>query len=202
MLHITRLRREKSLSSMTVDVTINVIVTVYYFQRLLSVVSEHARIEELRRRGTATQSGATRTSQHIVIPSSSEQGEGRTSTTKSAGNTRKSKVLVSVDEDLIDIITKSTFLNLMGMLSSCVVIGYLVYLMSTDTINLYMSGALRCLDGMVNTFCVFLVFRFAAPYYDIGCKCCHFGMRRCCKRLAMKMVIRRLPHSQTTIITL
>ena len=96
---------------------------------------------------------------------------------------------VSVDEDLINVVTKSTLLNLCGVLSSCVLIGYFIYLMETGGMDPMMTIGFRCLDGLMNTFCIFLVFAFAAPYYDIGCKCCHFAMRNCCKKVATTVVM-------------
>ena len=89
---------------------------------------------------------------------------------------------------LMNTVTKSTLLNLVGALSNITLIGYLSYLSAEDISNPFVAGSLRLLDGMINTFCMFLVFAFAAPFYNGSCKWCHLRMRSCCARITERVL--------------
>merc|ERR1719474_2401835 len=96
----------------------------------------------------------------------------------------------TVDGSLMNTVTKSTLLDLIGVLSSCSLISYLAYLSANEISEPFVAGSLRCLDGMINTFCMFFVFGFTSPLYQRACKCCHVSIRKCCVR-STEMAVNR-----------
>merc|ERR1719295_707093 len=129
-----------------------------------------------------------------------EDKQSSISTTRSTtGNSGKIKV--SLDLDFMNVMTKSTLLNLIGVLANFVVIGYLLYLIVTDTPNPTMAASVRCLDGLINCTCIFLAFKFSSKFYYFGCKCCHRRLRSCCKKIPKTVVRTRIAASASSVIT-
>ena len=159
----------------TLVTTIDLIVTILYFQRFLFTIIEQAEVQEKEHVGS-------------VSPSNSKSGD--------SSKLPETNVLsVLINEQFVNVITKNVLLNLIGMISTCVVIVCIMYEIygkpNTAKPQLYLTVALRCIDGVVNTTCIYLAFSFASPYYDFGCKYCHLGMRSCCRKIAKKVVEKR-----------
>jgi len=95
---------------------------------------------------------------------------------------------ISVENKMFQSLTKTTLLNLIGMLSTlsiiCIFMNDAVSAREIPTVSPYMTIGLRCLDGIINTFCIYLVFQFAEPVYERSCKYCHRGMQSSCLHLA------------------
>ena len=159
--------KERSAITNSIIVTVDIVVTIYFFQRLMSVVIMQAKVQN--------------------DAESTLQCES-TVNSQSVQSTTSEGIRVTVDEKLMNTVTKSTFLNLVGVLSTFALIGYLSYLSAEDISNPFVLGSLRLLDGMINTFCMFLVFGFAAPFYNGSCKWCHLRMRRCCARTTERVL--------------
>ena len=155
----------------TIIMVMDLFVTGYYFRRFLSVVIMQAKVQSSRACTTLTVTADLASS-----PGPFPQPE-------------KTKVIL--DQKFIDLITKSTLLNLIGVLSSCVLIGYLLYLTVTDTHDPSMGFSLQCLDAVINTVCIFLTFAVSSKYYDFGCKYCHRGLRRGCTKIPEAVILRR-----------
>lgn len=193
----------------------DIIVMFLYCHRLLTVVIMRAEIqdsqspmyplqshEQITAEGdfefSVTESGSL---QYDVVPLSkpsvlsvpSSSVQTVQSSAESTRSNKSMKLKVTVDQKFVNVITKSTILNLIGALSTLMFIGYLGYLRMTDTKEPTLP-ALRCLDGVINTICVFLTFGFSHRYYNFGCKYCHREMRRCCKKLP-KSAVRRSHQS-------
>ena len=100
------------------------------------------------------------------------------------------KFVIKVDERIVTTITKSTLLSLIGILSSMWLHLEMIIEISqgsTDPVN---HSAVMCIDGGINLICMYLVFTFSKPYYEIGCKYCHIGMSKCCLFLTKKAVLK------------
>ena len=169
-----------------VIVLCDLIVTGYYFRRFLTLLITIAEMKNKSVRHCAAESGSLEkvvsTTQSTVTNDSSPSATSPDSPSPETSiDVALPKLVqahtVKVDYNLINLITKSTLLNLIGVLSSCMVIGYLVYAVITDTREPFIAAALRCLDGVINTTCIFLVFAFSSEVYNFGCKYCHRGLR-------------------------
>ncbi len=181
---------EKAIAQYSVIAVLDLIVTVYYFAKFLSIIISQAEVQQEAPSRSSSSVHVQTTSSSMDLEGNGTKSEGKG--TKSEGRSPKTDgINVTVNQDLVDVVAKSTLLNLIGMSSSCMLIGYLIYLVETRTIDPMFGVGLRCIDAMINTLCIFLVFGFSAKYYDFGCKCCHFGMSRCCNKVAESMVRRK-----------
>merc|ERR1719295_634224 len=117
----------------------------------------------------------------------SDNDNQRTPSVQERGSTFR-KLKVTLDPDFMNVITKSTLLNFIGVLSNFAIIGYLLYVIVTDTFNLKMGASFRCLDSLINCICIFLAFGFSSRWYHFVCKCCHNRLRSCCKKLPKTLI--------------
>merc|ERR1712083_411383 len=79
------------------------------------------------------------------------QHNGRTTTT------HRVERKVTVDEKMIDLITKSTLLSVIGMTSSSIVVIYLLSLAGNTWAGPSVGMAIRGLDAVINIVCMYLV---------------------------------------------
>jgi len=102
---------------------------------------------------------------------------------------------VHVDKNLVRTITKSTLLSLIGIMTSFWLHIEMIVMAIKGESDGALVRALASIDGGINVICMYLVFAFARPYYDIGCKVCHVAMSKCCIVATKRAVVRA--HSTT-----
>ena len=195
-----------SMSSHLISFIINISVTGYYFRGLLSLVTAQATVEWIRctmcnqhtnQHVNQGMNPLNRNHNVLKVPLLHKMATAHLDSPSDLDSERR-RMTVMINERLIDVITKSTLLNFIGQISSCTLIGYISYQCAViiehqipDIEERWFTALLRCIDGVINTVCMFLVFGYAAPYYDMGCKYCHCGMRKCCKSVAKNIVKQR-----------
>eukprot|EP00483_Globobulimina_turgida_P000120 UN00120 len=153
---------------------------IYYIQRLMTVVVMQGEVSTVSTVSTNDSKQVMMAPAHTTMNSASvEGGEGEELETR-----------VEIDGRLLKTITKSTLLSVIGLLSSF----WLHIEMFVKFIENNTDGALfraiACVDGAVNVIVMYLIFAFARPYYEIGCKWCHIGMLKCCSCVTKKAVLR------------
>merc|ERR1719461_1427183 len=103
--------------------------------------------------------------------------------------TTKVKAHVDRHSDMFSTMARMTLLSCFGIASS---FGLHIYMFVAIVNNANMKSdgvmirAISNVDGAVNCICMYLMFAFAKPYYAIGCKVCHIGMARCCKKITKR----------------
>eukprot|EP01083_Nonionella_stella_P095106 266927_1 len=163
---------------------VDIIVMKYYVSRLMSVVIMQGEVSYVQTQGETPQIETSNieltkpgdTVQAVVREQ--EDGEVLSATT------------VTVSHKLVRTITKTTLLSLIGILTSFWLhLEMMASGIKGDT-EAVLYRAIASIDGAVNIICMYLIFAFARPYYDIGCKWCHIGMSKCCLFVTKKAVLK------------
>lgn len=197
-----------------INVTMDAILTVFYFRGLIAVIMAQVKVEaaspsapriqmsppaDAHMAGEAISNdidtfdgdiGHRDENNEIDVsppPSSTSTISCSCPHSKSTSVSSSGKYKVILNSRLIDTVTKSTLLNLIGVTSSCILVGYHGYILISGNLNPLRGAALRSIDELINVFCIFLVFSFASPYYFFLCRSCHFRMRRCSIAVAKRM---------------
>ena len=194
--------------SLGITMFVDIIVMIYYVQRLISVVVMQGKISE--KTAMVTSDGdqvATVIQLHKKVPKWSMdfdaefagnngviEDDGGDDDEDEAINKTKTvmeitRIKVHVNKKMIGIATKSMLLSLIGIISSFWLHIEMIIRFARDNTDGVLFRALASFDGAVNLICMYLIFGFAAPYYDVGCKCCHFGLEKLCKKFSKKAVI-------------
>eukprot|EP01083_Nonionella_stella_P135168 411155_1 len=196
-----------------ITVLVDVIVIIYYVSRLMSVVIMQGEVsyvkahQETPRPSATSQPPSSMTlmtpmetsaplsaskidNLHTPVPSGEEGGEEQDNEEEFEEVLR-----VEVNHKMVRTITKSTLLSLIGILTSFwlhleMLVGAIQGV--TDAV-LHISVA--SVDGAVNIICMYLIFGFARPYYDLGCKWCHIGMSKRVMVVTEKALVRAKSNS-------
>ena len=144
-----------------VNIFTDLLVTALYAERLIRVVMMQSEVSQTQ------QSGAAGELETVVV-------------TK-----------VTLSEKHIVLITKSSLLNLIAVISSLAVQIKACQMFLTDTNDPFLTKAMVALDSAVNAWCMFLVFPFASVYYKFMCQIPHRLLRKFCKGMAKRIVLRR-----------
>jgi len=173
-------------SAVTIIIFVDAITMVLYVRNLMKVVLMQAEVTESTKKIPAT-NGTT----SVVMEMQNLEEQTDSSTPDEAIEDVK-ELYVRICPQLVNTITKSTLLSLVGMSTSFwlhieMLIDAFEYTGNGDSVN---YRAVMCLDGSVNLICMYLIFSYASPYYNVGCKWCHIGMsglyQRIAKRAALK----------------
>ena len=97
---------------------------------------------------------------------------------------------VKLSEKHIQIISKSSLLNLVAVISSMGIQVKSCHMFLTDATDPFLTKAIYCLDSAINAWCMFLIFSFSKTYYDFMCHFPHRLLRKCCKGTAKRIVLR------------
>ena len=172
-----------SLISVIPAVFVDIAVMIYYIQRLQKVtimegsITSHTRMRSKSGKGIkyvieleAKKSGMKGTDSYVEHVTEKE---------------------VHIDAEFFDSMTKSTLLSLIGLCSTLwLYLHHLVMAMDENSDGI-MFRAIACVDGAINLICLYLMFSFAKPNYDVGCRFCHKGMSVCCVWFAERGVLRK-----------
>ena len=172
-----------SYSSLAITITVDVVVMVYYIQRLMQLVILQGEVSYVSRASNSNKSKAHNQVEMVGLSKARDEDD-------TEAEDEMIEMHVNVNEKIVQTITKSTLLSLIGILTSM----WLNWEMLIDAIQETSDGvlfrALASFDGAVNVICMYLVFSFAKTYYDFGCKLCHNGMSKCCLCVTKKAVLR------------
>mmetsp|Transcript_36646 Transcript_36646/g.60328 ORF Transcript_36646/g.60328 Transcript_36646/m.60328 type:complete len:420 (+) Transcript_36646:34-1293(+) len=185
---------------LTITIFVDVVVMLLYVAKLYQVMVMNGEIYERssqaasRREGSkfsALQLTSTTTAGKSVTSDGERGAETNTVSTPRPENddAAESDVEIKLSETLVNSVTKSTLLSLIGILSSFWLHIEMMVLIIKDDTDGVLLRAISAMDGAVNIICMYLVFAFSSKYYNFGCKCCHNGMRHICERWAKKSVI-------------
>lgn len=181
---VIELSKTRSVVAYSMSMAVDITVMVLYVRRLVTVVIDRAKIETLAMSPLSTDSSHDEDSSGSSDGDLQNCGSGK-------GDTRQRQE-VTVSGTMIYLITKSTLLSVIGMSSSCLVIVYLFISITVGAgkIGPSLGTSLRCLDGVINVVCMYLVFGFNAMFYRSGCKGCHYVVAKCCSRMSKKAVVK------------
>eukprot|EP01083_Nonionella_stella_P135169 411156_1 len=198
-----------SYSALGITVLVDVIVIIYYVSRLMSVVVMQGEVSYVQTRQATPRPSTTQLQSRISLtpmtprpsttqlqpqismaPLSLDVGEEQDNEEEFEEVLR-----VEVNHKMVRTITKSTLLSLIGILTSFwlhleMLVGAIQGV--TDAV-LHISVA--SVDGAVNIICMYLIFGFARPYYDLGCKWCHIGMSKRVMVVTEKALVRAKSNS-------
>ena len=200
--------------SLGITMFVDITVMIYYVQRLINVAVMQGRITqstsmvctstgtkvteviELNKRIQNWSMDFDAEMDHNNIDQDEDEDEGIKKTTTII-EVKKTKV--HVDTTMIGTATKSMLLSLIGIISSFWLHIEMIVLIARDQSDQVLFRAIASFDGAVNILCMYLIFAFAKPYYDIGCKFCHFGLEKLCKKFSKKAVIHRANSEKSEI---
>ena len=97
---------------------------------------------------------------------------------------------VTLSEKHIQIITRSSLLNLIAVISSLIVQVIVGYRFLTDRTDPFLTKAIISLDSAVNAWTMYLVFSFSKIYYNFLCHFPHKMCRMWCRKMAKEIVLR------------
>ena len=169
-------------SSLAITITVDVVVMVYYIQRLMSVVILQGEVSYV---STASNSNKTKVCNQAEMVRLSQVRDDSIDE-----EDEMIEIHVNVDEKIVQTITKSTLLSLIGILTSMWLNLEMLIEAIQETTDGVLFRAIASFDGAVNAICMYLVFSFAKTYYNIGCRLCHNGMSKCCLCVTKKAVVR------------
>eukprot|EP01084_Bolivina_argentea_P072725 132038_1 len=178
-------------TSLAITILVDITVLIYYIQRLMSVVIMQGKVSHV----------------HVSVPTNDKQIEMENTKLKNVSNAGENNIVsnknkceesveesleikVEVDRNMVNTITKSTLLSVIGIMSSFWLHLEMFILAIKSSSDGALFRAIACFDGAVNIICMYLIFAFAKPYYKIGCKWCHIGMSKCCLCVTKKAVLK------------
>eukprot|EP00484_Ammonia_sp_Unknown_P007588 CAMPEP_0197073120 /NCGR_PEP_ID=MMETSP1384-20130603/210443_1 /TAXON_ID=29189 /ORGANISM="Ammonia sp." /LENGTH=411 /DNA_ID=CAMNT_0042511949 /DNA_START=55 /DNA_END=1290 /DNA_ORIENTATION=- len=186
-----------SVTSLGITMLVDIVVMILYIQRLVEVTVMNGQITNATSTEDEDKTTTTQTAEVELQTTGGRGGFNEGEEEQSDGiqtgieGKLKVKTKVTVDEKFVQTITKSTLLSLIGILTSFWLHIEMLVLISQDESDGVLLRAVGSFDGAVNVVCMYLVFGFASPYYRVGCKWCHFGMRKLCKKYSKQMVLRK-----------
>lgn len=98
---------------------------------------------------------------------------------------------------IIYMITKNSFLGVIGLTSSMILYGYVImeWILHLEPDPMAFAS-FATLDGAINCVCMNLVFSWSTAIYDVLCCVCHYGVASCCVSCTEKSVKKQLSQDR------